>query len=149
MVYISLRAGFKKLKKSRNSKSKHQIFIEKAKENGCVTMAQVVDAKWENGDWDSNISELRNPTMTVKYKYIVNEKEYFTYLTFQSPGRQRIKYPITLEAYYDPKDPTKVDFEITENEKQRVQSGCLSAIGTTIAIFAAIGIFGKLIGIVP
>lgn len=145
IMVLSLTVGFRKLKKARNTKSKHQVFIEKAKKRGCVTTAQAVGGDWHNGDWDSNISELRNPSMTVKYRYVVNGREYFTHLTFQSPGLQRIQYPKTLDAYYDPKNPQNVDFDITENEMTRNEAGCLSAIGATIATLACLGVLYRLI----
>lgn len=124
IVYMSLAIGFitgrKHYKKLRSGKTKEQKLAEWAKAHGYVIQARAVSSKYYYGIRDSNNAELRNPSISVSYEYTIDGKQYYIHLTYQNRGMVSIDYPVTVNVYYDPKNPLKAVCDANVNESRRV-----------------------------
>lgn len=115
------------------SKSYKERFIERAKAEGNVAEATLVDTKLRLGNDESNNSYYKNDLMKATYQYTVRGKTYKKKLKFQSPGMVSVKYPYSVKVYYNEKNPAKgVCLE------EAGSSGCATTMLLTVLTIIAV-----------
>ncbi len=120
-------------------KSPNQKFIEKAKENGCVVEAVLLDTWINSGDHDSKIQDARYSTKHAIYEYYVDGKKYTAAFSAKIyPGKHPI-FPNTRTLYYKKGNPKKSISEGQATEAARMERGCLLSILYTIIVTVAVG----------
>ena len=121
-------------KKVMGGNTKHDRFVNKAKRNGCVTTGVSVDTEYLSGDPDAKSLQGRSGALAVKYQYQVEGITYYKRIHFHDAGSINIKYPRTIEIYYEKSKPKKAVSPVEFSAANRRQSGCLGAVGIWIVI---------------
>ncbi len=143
-ITVGILSAVKKLK----GKSSNQKFIEKAKQDGCVVNATLVDT-WVNARNNNNSAENDDPSLHALYEYYVDGKKYTKGLYFyKSFGREHDRFPQTKTIYYKKGNPKKAitDGEATNGDK--MERGCLVSILYAIIVIAVLAWVFKWLGLI-
>lgn len=116
--------------------SKKLRFIKAAKKAGNYTQGVKVDSKFYGGIRDHESRDVRNDSLVVKYKYIVNGISYFKKMEFQSPGSLVIKHPEIVTVYYDSRNPKKAVCPEEADSTDEKQSRLVKVLLLFLAIMA-------------
>ena len=125
---VAIAAGTITYKKCRSKGTRKNNFIERAKLGGYYTSADYVDSKVLLGNSESSDVYFRSKSLKCKYKYQVNGSTYYKYMTFQSPGKVSVDFPISTTVYYDPKNPKKAVCHEEATNIHRLRYAGLTAI---------------------
>lgn len=139
--------GFTTYKSKIGGMTKNQKFIEKAKKAGHYTVGEYEDSTVHLGNYNSSDVYMRSKSLKVKYKYQVNGLTYYKHMTFQSPGKVSVDFPVSVTVYYDPQNPQKAICPEEATKTQQRKSGCLASIGIALlTLFVVFHILRLLIG---
>lgn len=133
-VSVPMAVGY--YKKVMGGNARQDRFIDKAKQNGCVTTGVCVDTEYLPGDINGDNLTERSAMMKVKYEYRVDGMKYYKYLRFQDIGCDLLDYPEQITIFYDKRNPRKTLSRMEFSASSRKQSGCLGAIGIWFVITA-------------
>lgn len=134
-------------RKTKNKKSKKQVFIDKAKKAGHYTTGKLEKTKVYPGILDSSNPRLRHDTVEATYRYTVNGVDYYKKIMFQNQDHVGTDYPMSVTVYYDPTRPKNSICLEEAHSSSEIQPGCLKTIAVTvISMFATFHIIRLLLG---
>lgn len=134
-------------RKTKNKKSKKQVFIEKAKKAGHYTVGKLEKTKVYPGILDSSNPRLRHDSVEATYQYTVNGINYYKKIMFQNQDHVGTDYPMSVTVYYDPAKPKMAICPEEAHASSEIQPGCLKTIAiTAISMFATFHIIRLLLG---
>ena len=125
---VAITVGTITYKRCRNNGTRKNKFIEQAKLGGYYTTGEYVDSKVLLGNPESSDIYLKSKSLKCKYKYQVNGVTYYKYMTFQSPGKVSVDFPVSTTVYYNPNNPKKAVCPEEATNSHRLRYAGLSSI---------------------
>ena len=112
-------------------------FREKAKANGCVTTGYFEKRRKSYTIEERNGVEDYHYTVTIKYKYTVGGKDYYTKVKYTHEDQNKDPYlddPMQVTVYYDKTNPKKGYAESKLSDSAARSEGVIWCLLATLAM---------------